>query len=124
MSGKNINFNDNKIRKSYFYKNKKIYNIEDIDANKILVSKNESYGTKNSIKFFIGYNDNDVLRPFCVKLPQMTDYARKFDENRTMFFRVNNKQLLRNYNKIWKNTEELMNIKYKASLFMMMMISI
>ena len=114
MSGKNINFNDNKIRKSYFYKNKKIYNIEDIDANKILVSKNESYGTKNSIKLFIGYNDNDVLRPFCVKLPQMTDYARKFDENRTMSFRVNNKQLLRNYNKIWKKIEELMNIKFES----------
>ena len=40
MSGKNTNFNDNKIRKSYFYKNKEIYNIEDIDANKISVTKN------------------------------------------------------------------------------------
>ena len=39
MSGKNINFNDNKIRKSYFYINKKIYNIVEIDTNKILVSK-------------------------------------------------------------------------------------
>ena len=39
MIGKNINFNGNEIRKSYSYKNKKIYNIEDIDANKILVSK-------------------------------------------------------------------------------------
>ena len=31
----------------------------------------------------------------------MTDYARKFDENTTMSFRVNNKQLIKNYNKIW-----------------------
>ena len=54
MSGKNINFNENKIRKTYFYKNKKIYNIRDIDANKILVSKKEVYGTKNSFKYFIG----------------------------------------------------------------------
>ena len=28
-------------------------------------------------------------------------HARKFDENRTMSFRINNKQLLNNYNKIW-----------------------
>ena len=102
MSGKNINFNDNEIRKSYFYKNKKIYNIKEIDANKILVSKKESYGTKNSFKYFIGYNDNDVIRPLCVKLPQMTGYAKKFDENATMSFKINNKELLRNYNKIWK----------------------
>ena len=102
MSGKNINFNNNKIQKSYFYKNKKIYNIEDIDANKVSVSKKEAYGTKNSFKYFIGYNDNDVIRPLCVKLPQMTGYSRKFDENRTVSFRVNDKQLLKDYNEIWK----------------------
>ena len=39
---------------------------------------------KNSFKYFIGYNNNDVIRPLCVRLPQMTDYARKFDENATM----------------------------------------
>ena len=100
MSGKSINFNDKKIKKSDFYKNKKINSIEDIDANKIIVSKKESYGTKNSFEFFIGYNDNDVIRPLCIRLPQMTGYARKFDENAIMSFRVNNKQLLRNYNKI------------------------
>ena len=48
MSRKNINFNDKKIRKSDFYKNKKINNIEDIDVNSILVSKKESYGNKNT----------------------------------------------------------------------------
>ena len=49
MSGKNINFNDKKIRKSDFYKNKKLNRIDDIDVNKILVSKKESYGNKNSL---------------------------------------------------------------------------
>ena len=40
MNGKNINFNDKKNQKSDFYnKNKKIFNIDDIDVNKILVSK-------------------------------------------------------------------------------------
>ena len=39
MSGKSINFDDKKIKKSSFYKNKKIFNIYDLDVNKILVSK-------------------------------------------------------------------------------------
>ena len=38
MSGKSINFDDKK--------NKKLFNLNDIYANKILVSKKESYGTK------------------------------------------------------------------------------
>ena len=100
MSGENINFNDKKIRKSDFYKDKKINNIEDIDFNNILVSKKESYGNKNSLKYFIGYNDNDIITPLCRRLPQMTRYARKFDENTTMSFIVKYKQLLKNYTKI------------------------
>ena len=72
MSGNNINFNDKKIRKSTFYKNKKINNIEDIDVSNMLVSKKEGYGNKNSLKYFIGYNDNDIIRPLCIKLPQMS----------------------------------------------------
>ena len=39
MSGKNINFNDKKIKKNIFYKSKAINNIEDINVNNILVSK-------------------------------------------------------------------------------------
>ena len=42
MSRKNITFNNKKIRKSTFYKNKKINNIEDIDVNNILVSRKEA----------------------------------------------------------------------------------
>ena len=38
MSGKNINSENKKIKKSDFYKNKKIDKIDDIDVNKILVS--------------------------------------------------------------------------------------
>ena len=62
MNGKNINFDDKKIKKSDFYKNKKVASIDNIDGNKILVSKKEQYDTKNSFKYFIGYNDN-VMRP-------------------------------------------------------------
>ena len=64
MNGKNINFDNKNIKKSDFYnKNKKIFNIDDIDVNKILVSKKEQYGKYNSSKHFIGYNDNGVIRP-------------------------------------------------------------
>ena len=90
MSGKTINFNDKKVRKSNFYRNKKIYRIEDIDINNVLVSKKEQYGIKNSFKYFIGYNDNDTVRPLCIRLPQMTGHAKKFNENR-----VNDKQFLK-----------------------------
>ena len=69
MSGKNINFDDKRIKKS----------------------SRKPYGTKNFLKYFIGYNDNDNIRPLCIRLPQMTGNARKFDENATMSFIVKDK---------------------------------
>ena len=75
MSGKNIDFDDKKNRKSTFYKNKTINTIENIDVNYILVSNKKAYGNKNLFKYFIGYNDNDIIRPLCIRLPQMTGYV-------------------------------------------------
>ena len=124
MNGNNINFDDKKIKKTKFYQNKKVFQINDIDVNKILVSKKEPYGKHNSLIYFIGYNDNYFIRPLCLRLPQMTGYAKKINENVTMSFRVNNKQLLKNYNKIWEKTEKLMRIDLKASLFLVMVINI
>ena len=103
-----------KIKRSDFYKNKKVAKIDDIDVNKILVSKEEPYGTKNSFKYFIGYNDNDVIRPLCIKLPQMTGYVRKFEGNTTMSFKISNKQLLKKYNQIWKRVEKLLKIEFDS----------
>ena len=47
MSGRKITFDDKKINKSNFYKNKKLSNIYGIDVNQILVSKKEPYGKKS-----------------------------------------------------------------------------
>ena len=71
---------------------------------------------KNSFKYFIRYNDNDIIRQLCVKLSQMTGYIKKFNENSKMSFRVKDKQLLKNYNKIWEKVEKLMKIDSESKL--------
>ena len=76
------NLNDN-INQSNFYKNKKIFMIDDIDVNEILVSKTETYGKKSSFKYFVGYNDNDDIRPLFIKLSQMIGYTKYFNSNKT-----------------------------------------
>ena len=60
----------------------------ELDVNKILVSKRESYGKKCSLKYFIGYNDDDAIRPLCIKLPQMIGYVKHFDSNKTIILRL------------------------------------
>ena len=126
MSGNSINFDDKKIKINNFYKNKnkKIFNIDGIDVNKILVSKKVLYGKNNSLKYFIGYNDNDIIRPLFVKLPQTTSYIDKFKDKKTkitttttMSLMVKDKQLFKNYNKIWEKTKSLMRKKFDSKPF-------
>ena len=82
MNGKNINFDDKKIKKVTFTKkNKKIFNIDDIGVNKILVSKKERYGKYKSRKYFIRYDDNVITR-LCLKFSKLTGYINEFNENK------------------------------------------
>ena len=44
----------------------------------------------------------------------MTGYARKFDKNTTMSFRVDDKNLFENYNKIWEKVGKLLKIDFES----------
>ena len=125
MSGKNINFEDKKIKKRDFYKSKKASQIDDIDVNKISVPKEEAYGTNRPFKYFIGYNDKDDIRPLCITLPndkddirplcitlpQMIGYVKFFESNKAMSFKVSDNKLLKKYTQIWKKVRNILNIK-------------
>ena len=85
MSEKTINFDDKKINKKDFYNNKKQFNTEDIDINKISISKPETY-ENNMRKYITGYIDN-TISPLQFFLPKMRGYLNIFkDGARKMTF--------------------------------------
>ena len=45
----------------------------------------------------------------------MTGYARKFNENAAMFFIIKDKQLLKNFTKIWEKIEKLIRINFESN---------
>ena len=69
---------------------------------------------KKTFKYFIRYNDNDVIRSLCIKLSQMNGYVRKFEGNTTMYFMISDKQLLKKYNQIWKRFKKLLKIEFDS----------
>ena len=44
----------------------------------------------------------------------MTTYAKKFEFNLTMSFKISDKQLLRKYNQIWKKAEKLLKTEFNS----------
>ena len=114
MSGKSIKFDDKKVKTSDSYESKKVFKIDDIDADKILVSREEPYGINKSIKYFVGYSDNDLIRPLCIMFPQKFGYAKNFESNKTMSFKVGDNKFLKMCTQIWKNDINLFNIKFDS----------
>ena len=110
MSEKTINFGDKKINKRDFYNNKKQFNIEDIDINKILISKPETC-ENNMRKYIIGYNDN-TISPLQLFLPKMTGYLNIFKDGarKISFFA----EFLERYTAIWEKTSDLVNKKFDS----------
>ena len=116
MSGSSLIFDDKKIKKkNIFYRGRKPFDVSDIDVNKTVISKEVVYGTKNSLKYFIGYNDEeDVIRPLCLKPPQMIGYLKKFDDSMTMSLRVDDTKLFKKCHKIWKTIRSLLGIQFDS----------
>ena len=106
MGRKCIKFDNKKIEKIDFYKNKKLLQINDIDVNNILLSKKEPYRKKNVFEHIIGYNDNGVIRPLYWNILQLPAYTKKFKKN--------DEQLIKNYNKIWEKVERLTSIDFES----------
>ena len=68
---------------------------------------------KIHFKYFIGYSDNDDIRPLCIKLPQMIGYVKHFESNKTISFKVIDNKLLKKYTKISKKVSSLARKKQR-----------
>ena len=115
MSGLSIIFDAKKIKKNIFYRSRKPFDVSDIDVNRIVISKEVVYITKNSLKYFIGhFDEDDLIRPLLLKLPQMIEYLKQFDDSMTMSLRVEDSKLFKKYCKIWKIIKSLLGIEFDS----------
>ena len=52
--------------------------IDNIDIDKIVISKEVSFGIKD-FKYLIGYKDNEKVKPFCIIFRKMNRYTKRFN---------------------------------------------
>ena len=80
MSKQTLKFGENKINKSEFHDSKQEIALDLVDVNKIVTSdKVKIYDI--SSKSFIGYSDEDTIKPLCIVLSQMNGYIKYFKNN-------------------------------------------
>ena len=82
LEQKTIHFEENSIIKITLYKNKKAFNIKEVEIKRI-ASSDKKWLSKDSFKYFIRYRHkgNAFPSPLCIKLSQMNVYTKYFDKN-------------------------------------------
>ena len=73
MSEKTLKFSNIKINKKDFHKSKQVIDLDSVTTDKIVVS-NKSRHREEGYKYFIGYKEDEFVRPLCIILPQMNGY--------------------------------------------------
>ena len=105
MDRKIIKFDETEIEEYKFQQYKNPISINDIDINEIVVSNKFSFG-KQDYKYFIGYKDNQKIRPLYIFFPEMSAYRMDFDETECMSFLIKDKKFLEKYNQIQEKPSE------------------
>ena len=109
MGKRIIDFGEKKtIKKKEFYSddNRKIFNINDIDINKILISKRIFSEIINFNEYIIGYKHYQIIKPLYIKSPEYVCRGNTFKKNADFFEKYNKygKNWRTNGNKFWRKT--------------------
>ena len=78
MSGKRLEFDNIEVNKKEFHVSKQAIGLSFVDTNKIVISDKFKH-SDNGFKYFIGYKDDNVIKPLCIILPQMSGFIKYFD---------------------------------------------
>ena len=115
MSSQKIKFGDEEVDKKEFYSSKQAILLDSIDLSKIVVSSKWKIND-TTYKYFFGYLNNDVIKPLCVILPQMSGYIKYFDNGgKNTSFVTDDKEVYEKYYQIWNVVKKLLKLKFTVS---------
>ena len=101
MGEKKLKFNDIKVNKKEFHKSKQAIELDLVDTGKIVASDKFKH-SEEGFKYFIGYQENEIIKPLCIILPQMNGYIKFFENGgRNMSFLIKNDEVWQKYEDIW-----------------------
>ena len=88
-----------------------------VSVDQIVVSDKFKHSDKG-FKYFIGYQEGEIVKPLCIILPQMNGYIKYFEnEGKNMSFLIKDDEVLDKYNKIWDVIKNKLGIKFHSKPF-------
>ena len=67
MNEKTLKFNNIKVNKKEFHKSKQGIDLDSVTTDKIVIS-DKSKHSEEGYKYFIGYQEDEIIKPLCIIL--------------------------------------------------------
>ena len=77
MSEKILKFNNIRVNKKEFHKSKLEIDLDSVTVDKIVISDKFRHSDEG-YKYYIGYQEDEIVEPFCIILPQISGRIKYF----------------------------------------------
>ena len=85
-----------------------------VDLDQIVVSDKFKHNNEG-FKYFIGYQEGEIVKPLCIILPQMSGYIKYFGNGgKSMSFLIKDDEMWEKYEQIWDVIKNKLGIKFHS----------
>ena len=114
MSEKTLKFINIKSNKKEIYKSNQAIDLDSVTTDKIVASDKFKHN-EEGYKYFIGYKEDEIVKPLCIILPKMNGYIKYFENGgKNMSFLINNDEVQEKYEDIWDVIKNKLGIKFHS----------
>ena len=111
---KTLKFNNIRLNKKEFHKSKEPIELMSVIVDQIVVSDKFKHNNEG-FKYFIGYQEGEIVKPLCIILPQMSGYIKYFENGgKNMSFLIKDDEVWDKYHKIWDVIKDKLGIKFHS----------
>ena len=114
MSEKTLKLDNIRVNKRELHKSKQPINLDLVNLDQIVMSDKFKH-SDDGFKYFIGYREDEIVKPLCIILPQMSGYIKFFENvGKSMSFVAKDDDALDKYNEIWNKIKKTLNTKFHS----------
>ena len=105
MSEKTLKFNNIRVNKKEFHKSKEPIDLMSVNVDQIVVSDKFKHSDEG-FKYFIGYQEGEIVKPFCIKQFE--------NQGKNMSFLIKDDEVWEKYDEIWDVIKNKLSIKFHS----------
>ena len=114
MSEKTLKLDNIRVNKKEFHRPNQSIDLMSLNVDQTVIFDKFKH-SDDGFKYFIGYQEDEIVKPFCIILPQMSGYIKYFEnDGKNMSFLIKDDEVREKYEKIWDVIKNKLSIKFHS----------